>query len=466
MNHHTNRRAFLQSTAASSLALGATAAWGAPATAPPRDTLRIALIGAGERGRGFIGKVAQLQQELVAVCDVDQWRIDHAPNLPTGVRSFHDYRQLLAEMGDEIDAVIIAAPHHAQAAISIAAMRAGKHVYCEKPIAHDVGEARAVRETVNQTRVVTQMGNQGVATDSFRRILEQVQDGAIGEIREAHQWYVTDVNKPPSNPRGFDLEATDVPEGLDWNLFLGPAKNRPYHGKYMKWANWRDFGTGMLGMGGSHSCHMTFNALRLRELWDGKAGPPATIRVEAECSEVAGEQFPQWEIVRFDVPARGELPPARIHWSKGLPEDLARLGVTANLEKIAGRSLDWGAGWAPTSGSLVVGAAGVVHTNMHNSECALLPLDKFPDQGGRPRRLPHSGSQEREWANACLGRGPAPFSNFDYAGPVIELLLLGNICTLLGRAIEYDPVAGRIVNDYEANQALRPARREGWPLIP
>jgi hypothetical protein len=210
---------------------------------------------------------------------------------------------------------------------------------------------------------------------------------------------------------------------------------------------------------------MTFNALRLRELWEAGAGKPATIRVEAECSEVGAEQFPRWEVVRFDVPARGELPPARINWYKGLPEDLARLGVTANMEKIAGRSLDWHDGWAPTSGSLVVGSNGVVHTNMHNSECALLPLDKFPDQGGRPRRLPHSGSQEREWVDASLGRGPKPFSNFDYAGPVIEFLLLGNICTLLGRPIEYDPVAGKIVNDDEANQALGPKRREGWPLI-
>jgi hypothetical protein len=369
----------------------------------------------------------------------------------------------LAELDDRLDAVIVATPHHSQAAISAAAIRRDKHVYCEKPIAHDVGEARALRELVNQHDVVTQMGNQGVSSDAFRRILELVQDGAVGEIREAHQWYIPDPNRNRDDPPP-PADLTAIPAGFDWNLYLGPAAERPYHHDYMRWAQWRIFGTGMLGMGGSHSCHMTFNALNLRALWEGNDGAPATIRVESEHFSPDPQKFPEWEVVRFDVPARGAMPPARINWYKGPQEELVRLGVLPQLEEIAGRSLDWGEGWAPTSGSLVVGAKGVVHTNMHNSECALLPLDQFPDQGGPPQRLPHAGSHEREWANACIGAGPQPFSNFDYAGPVIELLLLGNISTMLGRAIEFDPVACKIVGDDEADQALRPPRREGWPV--
>jgi hypothetical protein len=223
-------------------------------------------------------------------------------------------------------------------------------------------------------------------------------------------------------------------------------------------------------MGGSHSCHMTFNALGLRGLWESTAGPKSTIRVSAECSDAepligpSDRRFPQWEIVRFEIPARDSRPPARINWYKGKREDLKRMGILDELTKKAGRSLDWGSGWASESGSLVIGGKGMVHTNMHNSECALLPLADFPQQGGRPQRIPHSGSHEREWVEACRGRGPRPMSHFDYAGPVIELLLLGNICTELGRKIEYDPVAGTIVNDNAANRALRPPRRAGWEV--
>jgi hypothetical protein len=283
-------------------------------------------------------------------------------------------------------------------------------------------------------------------------------------VREAHQWFVYDPNRPRNTERPTPADPTEAPDGFDWDLYLGPAETRPYHSDYMRWAGWRSFGTGMLGMGGSHSCHMTFNALNLRTLWEGNGGAPANIRVAAEHSSPDARKFPDWEVVRFHIPARGAAPPVRLTWHKGTQEDLVRLGAWDRFEKAVGRSLDWGGGWAPTSGSLVIGDRGTVHTNMHNSECALLSLERFPDQGGRPKRLPHAGSHEREWADACLGRGPKPFSNFDYAGPVLELLLLGNICTILGRPIEYDPVACRIVDDQQADQALRPQRREGWSL--
>ena len=472
MTQRTNRRGFLKTAAA-----GATGALILGPSAPvwsqqSNDKLRIALIGVGDRGRGFIRKVASMDQSLVAICDADQRRLDQARDLPDGVRQFHDFRKLLAEMEGELDAVIVATPHHSQAAISAAAIRLGKHVYCEKPIAQDVGEARDLRKLVGEHDVVTQMGNQGMATDSYRRTLELVQDGAIGEIHEANQWFISNYRRDRRDEESVPANPTAIPDGLDWDLYLGPAAERPFHHDYMRWAGWRDFGTGMLGMGGAHSCHMTFNALNLRALWEPSdhQGPPAVIRVEAEHADPeptggpTDGRFPEWEMVRFDIPARGSLPPARVNWYKGKEEDLTRLGVLPRLEKTAGRSLDWGRGWASRSGSLVVGEKGMVHTNMHNSECALLPLANFPDQGGRPQRIPRSGSHEREWVNACRGRGPKPLSNFDYAGPVLELLLLGNICTLLRRPIEYDPLAGKIINDEEADRALRTPRREGWEV--
>ncbi len=470
MSRRTNRRRFLKTAAAGATGCLILKKSESASSYQVNEKLNIALIGVGERGRGFIRKVPQLDQNLVAVCDVDERRIKSARDLPEEIRVFRDFRQMLDELDDKLDAVIVATPHHSQAAISSAAIRRGKHVYCEKPIAQEVGEARDLRQLVGEHNVVTQMGNQGLASDSYRRILELVEDGAIGEIREAHQWFISDYRRDPRDDEPKPADPTAIPNGLDWNLYLGPAAERPYHHEYTRWARWRDFATGMLGMGGSHSCHMTFNALGLRALWEGNGGAAANIRFESEFSPAEtlvgpkDSRFPEWEIVRFDIPARGPLPPARINWYKGKRADLVRLGILQKLEKTAGRSLDWRSGWASESGSLIVGTNGMVHTNMHNSECALLPLDSFPHQGGRPQRIPRSGSHEREWVQACRDRGPKPMSNFDYAGPVLELLLLGNICTLLGRPIEFDPIGCKVVNDEDANRALRPPRRDGWTV--
>jgi len=471
MTQRTTRRGFFKSATAGAAGCLILANSQSARSYQANEKLNIALIGVGERGRGFIGKVKSMDQNLVAVCDVDERRIKDARGLPEKIRVFRDFRELLDEMDRDLDAVIIATPHHSQAAISAAAIRRGKHVYCEKPIAQDVGEARDLRRLVNQhPNVVTQMGNQGLASDSYRRILELVEDGAVDEVREAHQWFISDYRRDPRDDNPPPADPTAKSKELDWDLYLGPAAERPYHHEYMRWSRWRDFATGMLGMGGSHSCHMTSNSLGLRALWQGNGGGPTTIRVEAECSGAeplvgpSDARFSQWEVVRFDIPARGSMPPARIHWHKGKKADLERMGILEKLEKTAGRSLDWGSGWASESGSLVIGSAGMVHTNMHNSECALLPIERFPQQGGRPQRLPRAGSHEREWVNACRGRGPAPLSNFNYAGPVLELLLLGNISTLVGRAIEFDPVACKIVGDDEANRAIRPLRRDGWPV--
>jgi Oxidoreductase family, NAD-binding Rossmann fold len=471
MTQHTSRRRFLKTAGAGALGCLILRDSRSASSYQANEKLNIALIGVGERGSGFIGKVKSMDQNLVSVCDVDERRIKDARGLPEKVRMFRDFRKLLEDMDRELDAVIIATPHHSQAAISAAAIRRNKHVYCEKPIAQDVGEARDLRTLVAEhPNVVTQMGNQGLASDSYRRILELVQDGAVGVIREAHQWFISDYRRDPRDEQKPPADPTTLPPELDWNLYLGPAADRPYHHEYMRWSRWRDFATGMLGMGGSHSCHMTFNAIGLRPLWEGNGNANAIIRVEAKCSEAeplvgpADARFPQWEVVQFNIPARGSNPPATIHWHKGKKADLERMGILDKLQKMAGRPLDWGSGWASESGSLIVGSEGMVHTNMHNSECALLPLEKFPQQGGRPKRMPRAGSHEREWVNACRGRGPKPMSNFDYAGPVLELLLLGNISTLVGRPIEFDPVTCKIMGDDEADRAIRPPRREGWAV--
>ncbi|MGQ9573913.1 MAG: Gfo/Idh/MocA family protein [Thermoguttaceae bacterium] len=430
--------------------------------------LAVALVGLGKRGMGFVQSIPRVGQEVVALCDANNNRVAEAlKRLPQAVQ-YQDFRKMLDQMDRKIDAAIVATPDHTHAVIAAAAIRRGKHVYVEKPIAHDVSEARTLRHLAQQGKVATQMGNQGMATDSFRRTLELIQEGAVGEIREVHAWYVFGGSGPLERPK----DTEPVPPGLDWDLWLGPASWRPYHSRYLQgWGAWRDFGTGVLGGGGSHSINLAFKALNLRALWDG-GQYPGTIRVEPEMSERCLLSFPRWEILRYDFPARGPLPPARLNFYAASEPDLKRLGIWDKLEKIAGRPLEWkDSSWTPRSGTLLVGSKAVVHTNAHNSVCALLPEGKFPDAGGPPRRLPRAPTagehglpgHEREWIRACQG-GPTPFSNFDHSGPAIELLLLGNVATLVGQPLEFDPVGCKIPGNAEADALLRPEHRQGWTL--
>jgi hypothetical protein len=257
--------------------------------------------------------------------------------------------------------------------------------------------------------------------------------------------------------------AQPVPDDFDWDCFLGPAPFRPYHPRYVTgWGAWRDFSAGCLGGGGSHSVNMAFKGLRLDMLWQGEGKGP--IRVESEIPEACPDNLPRWQICRFEIPRRGSLPPAVIHWYNAPEQELQRQGIWERLEKIAGRPLEWKDGsWTPRSGTLLVGSQGVVHTNAHNSVCDLLPEGDFPDAGGPPQSLPSVAGHQQEWVAACQG-GPPPLSNFNHSGPAIELLLLGNVASLVGGPLEFDPVAGKIINNDRADQALRPPHREGWEL--
>ena len=459
MSRRSNRRGFLTTTS------GAVGWWilGASRSASSyqaSEKLGIALVGVGRRGKAFLHTIPRIGHNLVALCDVDRTRAEESSKKVPRARTYQDFRKMLDAMDRQIDAVVVATPDHVHAAVAAAAMKQGKHVYVEKPMAHDVAEARALRQIARRYAVATQMGNQGMAADSFRRTLELIQEGAVGEIREAHLWYVFGGSGPRSRPKA----GQPVPKHFDWDLWLGPAPFRPYHPSYVAgWGAWRDFGTGCLGGGGSHSVNLAFKALKLGDLWH-RGEAKARIRVETEFPGPCPDNFPRWQIVRFDVPARGPLPPARLHWYNAPEAELRRQGIWQRLEKIAGRPLEWKDGsWTPRSGTLLVGRNGVVHTNAHNSSCALLPTKKFRAAGGPPRSLPHVASHHQEWLAACRG-GPPPLSNFDHAGPAIELVLLGNVASLVGRPLDFDPVACKVVNDPQADRALRAVRRAGWAL--
>jgi len=459
MTSRINRRDFLRTTTCAGASFLVLRHSRSASGFQANEKLNIAIVGVGERGTYHARTILSGSQNLVAICDADKNR--PAFRVPPEVSRYQDFRKMLDEMDRRIDAVLVATTDHNHAVVSAAAMKRGKHVYCEKPIAHDVREARALGQIVRRQKVATQMGNQGMSSDSFRRTLELIQEGAVGEVREVHAWYVFGGSGPREAPK----DGVPVPEYLDWDVWLGPARFRPYHPLWVSSEyGWRDFGTGCLGGGGSHSINLAFKALNLGALWEAGGGGKANIRAEAETSEQCIESFPRWEILRFNFPARGPLPPVRMHWYNAPEPQLQEKGIWQRLEKIAGRSLEWKDGsWTPRSGSLLVGSKGVVHTNAHNSSCALLPEGDFPDSGGAARKLPHVESHQQEWFKACKGEG-GTLSNFDHAGPAIELLLVGNVATLVGQTLEFDPVACKVVNNAEADALLRPKYREGWSL--
>ena len=421
------------------------------------DKLNLAVVGVGNRGSHHARAVRRLGENLVALCDVDRRRAAPWQKEAPEIVWYEDFHHMLDEHDARLDGVVSGATPHNHTAIAVAAMRRGKHVYIEKPAARTVAEGRALRQVAAEQSVVTQMGNQGMATDSFRRTLELVHDGALGEIREAHVWFVAGGPGPRDLPSG----EKPVPDYLNWDLWLGPLPFRPYHPAWMSGA-WREVGVGMPG--GSHVIHMIFKGLRLGALWGTDGEAPGTIRIEARPSELSRNTFPRWQTIHYDIPARGNLPPARIHWYNRPQKVLEEEGILKKLEGIAGRSLVWERSWSPVSGSMLVGSRGVVHTNAHNSICAILPESDFPGAGGPPQRLPRSGSHEREWMAACRGEA-TPISNFNHSGPAMELLMLGNVATLFPeQTLEYDPKQSKIVNFEEADRWLSWPRREGWEL--
>ena len=459
MSNRADRRSFLKNAALPAAGWMILESAQSARSYQANEKLNVAVVGIGRRGRWHVSIVPRVGQNLVALCDANHQQAADVFKQHSAVPKYRDFRKMLDEMDRQIDALVIATPDHTHAVISARAMKRGKHVYVEKPLAHDVGEARTLRQIANEQNVATQQGNQGMATNSFRRTLELVQEGAIGEVREAHVWYVSGGSGPRRRPTGTH----PVPDYLDWDCFLGPAPFRPYHPSYVAgWGGWREYGSGWLGGGGSHSINMAFKGLNVGALWEGEGKGP--IRIETKIPEACPESFPRWQVSRFEIPVRGSLAPATIHWYNAPEPELKRQGIWSRLEKIAGRSLEWKDGsWTPRSGTLLVGTKGVVHTNAHNSVCALLPETDFPNAGGRPHSFPSVAGHQQEWVAACKG-GPPPLSNFNHSGPAMELMLLGNVASLFDEPLEFDPEACKIIDNGEADRALRPEHRKGWAL--
>jgi hypothetical protein len=411
--------------------------------------LSIAGIGVGGQGRGSLDAFHRMGNNLVALCDVDAKRAGDIYQKHPDAKPYQDFRKMFDEMEKQIDAVLVATPDHTHAVAAVAAMKRGKHVYCEKPLTRTVYEARVMRETAARHGVVTQMGNQGSADRSLRRAVELVWGGVIGDVRETHVWF-GGGNGPMVRP----TDTPAIPEGLNWDLWLGPAEKRPYSPVYVpaNWRAWRAFGSGIIGDFACHTANIMFRALRLEQLWQKSMNPGAkqvVIRVQAWPSEVDVEGYPTSSKVVIDLPARGALPPVKSTWyAKEKPSTDLMLGHKQG---------DWG--------DLLVGSKGSLYSNNPwNASHVLLPESRFEDfKGGPAESLPRIKSHQAEWIDACKGNGKT-FSSFDIGGPLTELAQLANLASLVEGPIEYDTLSGKILNSRAARKLLHREYRKGWSL--
>jgi len=477
------RRQFICTTAVAGAAALTSCAARGPRRISPNEKLNIGVVGAGGKGSSDTDHCAS--ENIVALCDVNQNTLDSRKQKYPKAATYQDWRVML-EREKTLDAVIVSTADHTHAVIAAAAMRLGKHIYCQKPLVQTVYEARLLRKLAKQHRVATQMGNQGSAEDGLRRAVECVQAGLIGQVRQVHVW----TNRPVW-PQGMDRPPGEdpVPAHLDWDLWLGPAPWRPYKGEWPEdvrinrrrggqvyqpftWRGWQDFGTGALGDMACHTANMPFRALKL--------GYPT--QVEAWSSGMNKESYPLKSKIRFQFPERAGLVPATFWWYDGgdpKPDNpFAHDGnnkppkeVVADVETMMGS--------VPGAGCILIGDKGKLFspddyggrfylrlnnekelTDGKNHEAVKaiarkIEFNAFEGNGGQRHHL--------EWIAACKGGKPA-YSNFDIAAYLTEIILLGCVALRVGKPLEWDGPNMRATNAPEAAQFVKRQYRKGWEL--
>ncbi len=448
-----DRRSFIKSAVAvSSFMIVPRHVLGGPGHTSPSDKLNIAAIGAGGRGNAVLKTMET--ENIVALCDVDWKQAAERFEKHPKAKRYKDFRVMLDKQKD-IDAVLIATPDHTHAVATMAAIKAGKHVYTEKPLTYTIYEARELAKAAREAGVATQMGTQGHAMEEARLLCEWVQDGSIGEIREIHAWTPHPV-WPQGQKRPVDTPL--VPDYLDWDLWIGPAPFRPYHPAYhpMMWRGWWDFGTGGLGDMGCHIFDPIKWALKIDQPTSVEASHSYEIDLGNSLNwdkEKNTESYPHGSIVRFNFPARGDMPPVKLTWYDGglMPETPEELEPGRKMGDQFG-------------GVLYVGSKGKILTGSHGARgIRIIPETKMQEYERPEKSIPRSPGHSEEWINACKG-GPPALVNFDYAAPLTQMVLLGNIALRTGKKIYWDYDAMRITNDEDANQFLHREYRKGWSL--
>jgi predicted dehydrogenase len=408
------------------------------------DRLQVACIGIGGQGEGDVQDVADSGCDIVALCDVDQERGATSFEKFPKAKRYADFREMLDKQRD-IDAVTVSTPDHTHAVAAVAAMKAGKHVYCQKPLAHSVYEARVMTEVAREQKVATQMGNQAHAGEPIRSMVEAVRAGIIGPVTEVHTWTDRPIwpqgmtKRPPKIP---------VPATLNWDLWLGPAAYRDYGAGYLPfdWRGWWDFGTGALGDMACHIMDMPYWALEL--------GAPSTI--EAESGGATAEAAPNWSTVTYTFPARGQQPPVVFRWYDGYRDADRQRANRPAADVLGGQDINRFDG-------VLVGAHGKLFFNRGDANWLVTPDDTAKAFKRPARSLPRVENEDLEWIAACKGGAPA-LSSFEYSGPFSEMVLLGNVAIRTGKKLEWDAKSLRCPNAPEADALLRPQFRAGWTL--
>ncbi len=439
----TSRRTFIRNTAMAAAALHVVPGYvvGTRGQTPPSDRLNIAGVGIGGMGRNNLKRCAETEN-IVALCDIDQKYAaktfaDHPKS-----KVYSDYREMIDKQKD-IDAIVIATPDHTHAVIALEAMRAGKHVYVQKPLTHSVFEARTLTEAARKYKVATQMGNQGHSGDGARLCCEWIWADAIGGVREVHAW----TNRPVW-PQGIEVgrpvDTPAVPEGFDWDRWIGPAPMRPYHPAYHPavWRCWQDFGSGMMGDRGAHTIDPIVWALRL--------GAPTS--AEATTMGQTAETHPLAAVVTFEFPARGNLPPVTRTWYEG-----TRAPRPDELEE--GRKMGDGEG-----GAIFKGNKGKIMCGTYGNSPRIIPESRMKEYKRPAPSLPRvPDSHEMDWVRACKGQGTAG-ADFAYSGPLTEICRLGNLAQRVDGKIVWNASEMKVTNDPKADAFVRTEYRKGWSL--
>jgi hypothetical protein len=428
--------------------------------------LRIACVGVGGKGGSDVRLCSR--EEIVALCDVDEKRSAETRKLLPNVKFYSDWRELLEQEAKNIDAVTVSTPDHLHAAVASHAMKLGKHVYCQKPLTQTVYEARYLRQLAKEHGVITQMGNQGSSEDGLRRAVEVVHSGLIGPVKQIHVW----TNRPVW-PQGIVRPPGEdpIPPTLKWDLWLGPAPLRPFKaGVYQpfNWRGWFEFGTGAMGDMACHTANMPFRAAKL--------GYPRLVEL-LDHSELNPDTYPKTAKIRFVFPPREGLPETEFFWYDGNPRDKTckplrpSEDVTKDIKDLLEK--------VPDAGCLLIGEKGQIFSPDDygarffvklNDEKEFINGNAHEGAKAVPISLPRNtlstdtdAKQHLEWIAACKG-GPAPYSNFDIAAYLTEIILLGCVALRVGKKLEWDGPGMRATNVPEAAQFVKRTYRQGFDL--
>lgn len=431
----------------------------------PSDQVNIGIIGAGGKGRQNTANLLKLDDvQITAIADpANYWDLhdfyyrfeagrgpvkklieDHfQPRNPNfKVKEYLDFREML-EKEASLDAILCSTPDHTHAYISLMALRAGKHVYCEKPLTHNIWEARMVKKVAQESGLATQMGNQGHSADGIRETVEYLRDGAIGKVREAHCWVPATRWIPEL--KGLPAGSTPLPEGFkDWDLWLGPAKERPYHTIYspVTWRDFWDFGCGALGDFGCHDMDAA--------TWAFNLSSPDTIQIfPAGYSDQ--DIVPYGEIGYYDFKEQGNQSELKLTWYSG--------GVRPNLHEMLPSNFE-----LPSRGSMFVGDKGIIINDGGDRKPQVYPESLRESYNPPKPTIARSNGHYRDWVDAIKG-GPAASSNFDYGADLTEITLLGVLSLRLrGEMINWDSKNMQAKGLPEADAFIREPVRKGWEM--